>query len=188
MHFRYVLPFVGLAFIFIGKVALLAERKMFWRIAVPSLIALTMVSSLLNYPHLLAYFNELSGGTKNGHRHMLHSAIDWGQDLTYLKKWLMEHPEIELDGLAYHGGFEPSAIGIECPRPPVSQRDFDAVPSESSKNGLQPGWYALSTNSLWRSSGEYDYFHRFIPVTTVGRTIHIYHVTECLPEPPPCSL
>ena len=178
MHFRYVLPFVGFALIFIGKIALLAEKKLFWRVAVLFFIVLTMASSLLNYPHLLAYFNELSGGTKNGHKHMLHSAIDWGQDLTYLKQWLEDHPEIELDGLAYHGGFEPSAIGIKCSRPPVGRDASDTVSQDTSKVGPQPGWYALSTNSLWSSNGEYDYFRHFTPVTTVGSTIHIYHITQ----------
>ncbi|MCL2709282.1 MAG: hypothetical protein FWE95_00240 [Planctomycetaceae bacterium] len=178
MHFRYVLPFVGFAFIFIGKVALLAESKVFWRVVVSVCIALSTASSLLNYPHSLAYFNELSGGTKNGHRHMLHSAIDWGQDLTYLKKWLEMHPEIELDGLAYHGGFDPSAIGINAPRPPVGQNATHFVQMDSSKMGPQPGWYALSTNALWGPSGEYDYFRHFTPVATAGRTIHIYHLTQ----------
>jgi hypothetical protein len=177
-HFRYVLPFVGLAFVFIGKVALLAERGIFWRFVVSFLIALATVSSLLNYPHSLAYFNELSGGTKNGHKHMLHSAIDWGQDLTYLKRWLEKHPEITLDGLAYHGGFEPSAVGIKCPRPPVSRNSSDSASMDSSKVGPQPGWYALSTNSLWGSDGEYDYFHHFTPIITVGKTVHIYHITH----------
>ena len=176
MHFRYVLPFAGLALIFIGKVASLMEKGWFWRVAVSLLIVSSIASSLWNYPHSLTYFNELSGGTKNGHKHMLHSAIDWGQDLTYLKKWLDDHPEIKLDGLVYHGGFEPSAIGIKCPRPPVGQDTSDTVPQDISKVGPQPGWYALSTNSLWSSDGEYAYFRNITPVVTVGRTIHVYHI------------
>jgi hypothetical protein len=177
MHFRYVIPFVGLAFVFIGKLALLAEVRAFWRISVLVLIALSAISSLLNYPHSLAYFNELSGGTRNGHKHMLHSAIDWGQDLTYLKKWLEKHPDVKLDGLAYYGGFDPSAIGIESPRPPVSQNCADSALTDSLKVGPQPGWYALSTNSLWSQDGEYAYFRHLPPVVTAGRTIHVYHIT-----------
>ena len=181
MHFRYVLPFVGLAFVFIGKVALLMDERLFWRVAVLLLIALSTASSLVNYPHSLAYFNELSGGTKNGHKHMLHSAIDWGQDLTYLKRWLEANPEIELDGLAYFGGFDPSAIGINAPRPPVDPDSPSASWANSSRIGFQPGWYALSINSLWSACGEYAHFRHLTPVATAGRTIHIYHVKpeEC---------
>jgi len=177
IHFRYVLPFVGLAFIFIGKVAMLAETRVFWRIAVSLLIASSIISNLRNYPHSLAYFNELSGGTKNGHKHMLHSAIDWGQDLTYLKQWLEKHPEVKLDGLAYHGGFDPSAIGIESPKPPVDPNSSFAALADSPKVGPQPGWFALSTNSLWSHDGEYAYFRFLVPVATAGRTIHVYHIT-----------
>ena len=177
IHFRYVLPFVGLAFIFIGKLAILAEKRVLWRVIVLLLIASSTVSSLLNYPHSLAYFNELSGGPKNGHKHILHSALDWGQDLTYLKKWLKENPKSKLDGLAYHGGFDPSVIGIECPKPPADPNSSNATLADLSKIGPQTGWYALSTMSLWNHDGEYGYFRFLTPVTTVGRTIHIYHIT-----------
>ena len=177
MHFRYVLPFVGFALVFIGKVALLIEKGLFWRVVVSLLITLSAASSLWNYPHSLAYFNELSGGTKNGHKHTLHSAIDWGQDLTYLKQWLVGHPEIELNGLAYFGGFDPSAIGVNSPRPPVDPNASSAAWQDASKIGLQPGWYALSINFLWSADGEYAYFRYLTPVTTVGRTIHVYHIT-----------
>ena len=108
---------------------------------------------------------------------MLHSAIDWGQDLTYLKRWLDAHPDIELDGLAYFGGFDPSAIGINSPRPPVDPNASSAAWQDASKIGPQPGWYALSINSLWSADGEYAYFRHLTPVTTVGRTIHVYHIT-----------
>ena len=176
IHFRYVLPFVGLAFIFIGKVAILAEKSVLGRVIVLSLVVASAASSLLNYPHSLAYFNEISGGPKNGHKHLLHSAIDWGQDLTYLKKWLADRPEIQLDGLAYHGGFEPSAIGLEAPRPPIDPSSHSATWTDASKIGPQPGWYALSTNSLWSCDGEYAYFRDFAPVALAGKTIYIYYV------------
>lgn len=177
IHFRYVLPFVGLAFIFIGKISALTEKGIFWRALVVLLIVSSALSSLVMYPHSLAYFNELSGGPKNGHRHMLHSAIDWGQDLIYLQEWLADHPKIKLDGLSYHGGFDPSAIGIKCPRPPVGPGSDHSSASNATEVGPIPGWYALSTNSLWSSDGEFNYFHDFEPVAVVGLTIYIFHIT-----------
>ncbi len=38
-------------------------------------------------PHQLAYFNELSGGPGQGYRHLVHSNLDWGQDLLLVRKW-----------------------------------------------------------------------------------------------------
>ena len=56
-----------------------------------SLIALnllaTIASTLSVYPHQLAYFNEGSGGPEMGHRHLLHSNLDWGQDLLIARRW-----------------------------------------------------------------------------------------------------
>src|SRR6187401_2420887 len=48
----------------------------------------TIVSSLRVYPHELAYFNAFAGGPESGHLHLLHSNLDWGQDLLYLDRWL----------------------------------------------------------------------------------------------------
>jgi hypothetical protein len=44
----------------------------------------TVGSTLWNYPHQLAYFNELAGGPYNGWRHLLGSSLDWGQDVVGL--------------------------------------------------------------------------------------------------------
>jgi hypothetical protein len=178
-HFRYILPFVGLMFVFIGRITLVMEQKIIVKIIISFLIFLSTISSLLNYPHSLAYFNELSGGTKNGHKHMLHSAIDWGQDLTYLKKWLDSHPEIKLDGLAYHGGFEPSAIGITSPKPPLDRHsEMGTNKTNLMELGPLPGWYALSTNSLYNYGKEYEYFQKFKPIDIAGVTIYIFHITQ----------
>jgi hypothetical protein len=177
-HFRYIVPITGFMFIFIGRMTLWMEQKTGWKIIVAVLIFLSTISSLSNYPHSLAYFNELSGGTKNGHKHLLHSAIDWGQDLIYLKKWLDSNPEIELNGLAYHGGFEPSAIGINSSKPPLDRNsEMGANKTDLMEVGPLPGWYALSTNSLYSYNKEYEYFQKFKPVHIAGITIFVFHIT-----------
>lgn len=51
----------------------------------------TIASTVRIYPHQLAYFNEASGGPRNGYRHLLHSNIDWGQDLPLAERWLADH-------------------------------------------------------------------------------------------------
>ncbi|MDR2439463.1 MAG: glycosyltransferase family 39 protein [Planctomycetaceae bacterium] len=178
-HFRYIVPMMGFIFIFIGRMTLFMEQKMIWKIVVAFLIFLSTISSLSNYPHSLAYFNELSGGIKNGHQHLLHSAIDWGQDLTYLKEWLDSHPEIKLDGLAYHGGFEPSAIGVDSPKPPLDRNsEMGANKTDLMEVGPLPGWYALSNNSLYSYDKNYEYFQKFKPVHVVGVTIFIFYITQ----------
>jgi len=46
-----------------------------------ALVAYSVVSSLCIFPHHLAYFNDFVGGPLFGHRHLLGSSFDWGQDL-----------------------------------------------------------------------------------------------------------
>ncbi len=53
-------------------------------------VAGSATSSLWNHPHSLAYFNEASGGPANGYKHLLHSSLDWGQDLYLVKQWMAD--------------------------------------------------------------------------------------------------
>lgn len=41
-------------------------------------------STIHVYPHQLCYFNEAAGGAVGGHKHLLHSNVDWGQDFLLL--------------------------------------------------------------------------------------------------------
>ena len=66
------------------------------------------------YPHYLSYFNEVAGGPSNGHRVLLDSNIDWGQDLLRVADYQREHPEEVADmKLAYFGSAHPPFYGIE---------------------------------------------------------------------------
>jgi len=49
-----------------------------------------VVSTLRAYPHHLKYFNEFSGGSYHGYRHLLNSNFDWGQNLLEVRKWIQE--------------------------------------------------------------------------------------------------
>lgn len=61
------------------------------RILVPLCLLATAVSTLRVYPHQLAYFNEFAGGPENGYKHLLHSNLNWGQDLGLLRDWMKLH-------------------------------------------------------------------------------------------------
>ncbi len=198
-HLRYVLPAFPFAFIFIGKVAtycrwpptrrtaaccgsddgstpathgplttLLAAAALLWSIG----------SSLWVFPHSLSYFNELAGGPMNGHRHLVDSNIDWGQDLLYLKQWYDSHPEARPFHLAYFGLVDPQIAGIECDLPPADPR---------------PGWHAVSVNFVrglvfgvrsgpdhgeWADEDRFTYFQHFEPTAHAGYSIYIYHITD----------
>jgi hypothetical protein len=179
-HFRYILPCYGFICVFLGKSAIFIEQNKIKRGAIFSLLTLSILSSTWNYPHSLAYFNEAAGGPRNGHKHMLHSSLDWGQDLILLQEWLAGHSEVQLAGLKYSGGFDPAAVGLVFPDPPcsASSRRIGWSNRDHPVAGPLPGYYALSAMLVWGPEKDYDYFGRFFkPVASAGYSIYIYHVT-----------
>ena len=181
---RYILSTFPVLFIFAGQAARwltfpkiptffnLSFRRLVWALV----IALPL--SLRFHPHHLAYFNEVAGGPVNGGWHLADSNIDWGQDLHGLRDYLVQH-RINDIGLAYYGTVLPSSIGINAHDPPLRI--------------AKPGWYAISVNfvhgrphvfgnhegaSVRIGVGELAYFRVFTPVTSIGYSINVYHLTH----------
>jgi len=93
IHLRYVFPSLGLATIFLGQSSSSLTRSFLVRMGhtidgaatsaimiTVGLLAYSLISFGLVYPHHPAYFNEFVGGPRNGYRHLLGSSFDWGQD------------------------------------------------------------------------------------------------------------
>jgi hypothetical protein len=59
------------------------------------------------------------GGPLHGHRHLVSSNIDWGQDLLFLRNWAQRHPKARPLRIAYNLHLvEPPALGLEAaPKP-----------------------------------------------------------------------
>ncbi len=181
-HMRYVLPAFPFVFVWIGRLAPAFNRR-HWVVAVVAsgALAWSIGSSLWYYPHSLSYFNELAGGPTGGPAHLIHSNVDWGQDLLYLKRWLDEHPEAQPLKLAYFGYFDPIHAGI----------DYTAPEPIGAGEEMPPGWYAISVNfvrgfpyQVYQGDGSKAYlpqgalaaFQRLQPVAMAGYSIYIYHV------------
>lgn len=164
-HVRYVLPAFPFAFILMSSAARFVTKPH------PRLSFLVgggccwlIAGSLATFPHHLSYFNELAAGPKNGGRFLASSNVDWGQDLLHLEQWLVEHPEVELDGLGWHCRVvDPKIVGIEgkpIPRTPIS------------------GWYALSVLKIHQRGDAFTYFKHLEPVGWAGYSIPIFHITS----------
>jgi hypothetical protein len=104
----YLVPFVacGLAsWMGQGRRSRLAQ-------AAAAVVALHALSGLLaNRDGHLAYFNAFAGGARGGHRLLLDSNLDWGQDLPRLAEW-MRREGIGSVQLAYMGADDPARFGI----------------------------------------------------------------------------
>jgi hypothetical protein len=148
-HFRYVLPIFPFLYVAVSRLGLYWER-MFERPAEGSprlvkprlaagalvgvLLAWSVSSSLSAFPHSMSYFNEWAGGPDNGHKHLIDSNIDWGQDMWLLKRWVDEHPEARPFSIAYHNHVDYKLLtGMDFPEPPRDPR---------------PGYFAVDIRNL----------------------------------------
>jgi Dolichyl-phosphate-mannose-protein mannosyltransferase len=116
-HFRYVLPIFPFLYVAVSRVGLywqgvfarsqdgltpFVKPRLAACVLGGGLLVWSVSSSLSVFPHSMSYFNELAGGPDNGHRHLIDSNIDWGQDLWFLKEWIDKHPEARPLFIAYH--------------------------------------------------------------------------------------
>lgn len=94
-HLRYAYPSLAIILIWLGQAATMPVaaaasalharaggfRAAAVRFGLVSLVASTVISTLLVYPHHLSYFNEFAGGPSQGWKYLRGSSFDWGQDL-----------------------------------------------------------------------------------------------------------
>lgn len=175
---RYVLPSVPFLFITISDVAATRPNGSKWRLYVTAVLTgFAIAESLSVYPHSLSFFNVVAGGPKSGDRYLIESNFDWGQDLHRVERWLSESPDVRLDGLAYFGVVDPSAVGIVCGLPPSEPRPGCFAVSASALRGihwpLSDGRWGVAPRQTW----DFSYFLSFQPKLRVGYSILVYEVT-----------
>lgn len=182
-HSRYALPCLPFLFISASYAGVFITRGGLMGLLVTYSIVLSLSSSLWAYPHSLSYFNEVIGGPLNGHKHLLNSNLDWGQDLLYLKAWLASHPEARPIYVAYDVRSLPVETLLRLPTSrPVSTRNLEDVSRGGAPGrfpaGMPPGWYAISANELYDQEGEFSCFTGLTPLGRCGYSLWLYHLPD----------
>jgi hypothetical protein len=109
---RHLLPIYPFLFVLTSAIVpWIRSKKRLAKVSVAGLAAWYLVSSISIFPHYLAYFNELIGGPNNGHKYLVDSNLDWGQDLKGLKRYMDEHG-IQRVWLSYFGTASPDYYRI----------------------------------------------------------------------------
>ncbi len=181
-HLRYVLPALPPAIVLASRAfCVFAGGSRFSRALVVAATAWLVTSSLWIFPHSLSYFNESIGGPKRSAWHMNASNIDWGQDLTYLRRWQQR----KADGRPlyvknYLHLTKPEEFGIEVAGvvPSMYSRDSRSPNGMEAKRRFMPGWYAVDRESILRQSGDYAYLNQLDPADWAGYGFVIFDVTE----------
>jgi hypothetical protein len=177
--YRHILPALPLLWLLAAVVVapwLSAPRPGRWVLAVGlTWMALTGVRQ---HPHHLAFFNELVGGSRQGHRYLGDSNLDWGQDLRLLADSAARYQAETGREMfySYGGTADPAFYGL-------GQSSLTGVnglgASTFAPANPAEGRYAISA-SHWQGllpEGDlFDWFRRQQPVATPGYSILVYEV------------
>ncbi|TWT58809.1 hypothetical protein KOR42_21950 [Thalassoglobus neptunius] len=155
-HIRYVYPLLpGLYLVS----ALGVDKRFCLTVFCVSAFA---ISSLSVYPYSLSYFNSLIGGPSNGHKFLIDSNLDWGQDMMAVRDWIAENPDSRPVRIKWRGFLPLETLGIDA---------------ELAKAGEdRPGFVILSLHELLRPDSGFQKFQRERPIDRVGYSFNIYHV------------
>lgn len=129
---RYLLPLFPFLFILLGALWTRWSGRGS-QIAAAVVVAWYAAAALATAPAHLSFFNLAVGGPRNGHRLLLDSNLDWGQDLYRLRPALEQAGYEGKIGLLYFGHVDPALYGIE----------YELIPA-----GPVEGVLAVSVNYL----------------------------------------
>lgn len=142
---RHLLPIYPVLFIAAGALGRwLTAATPALAAGVVALLAAQGAEAARIAPHYLAYFNALGGGPENGHRHLVDSSLDWGQDLPGLQRWLAQNAGTTPTYLSYFGTGEPTYYGIRARRLPF----VNGFKIPQPYVPLEPGLYCVSATML----------------------------------------
>lgn len=194
-HMRYILPSVPFLFILCGNAGRLLDflfdpkrngevrilNRLGWlqKVLAGVIVCATLAivaSCAAIFPHNHSYFNELVNGPSQGHRHLLSSNIDYGEDLFFARDWVGRHAPGQPLFLAYFGNFDPRVAGLAFAPPPATP---------------QPGVYVISVNFLHPTAVQIDdgagnlrkanslaYLKSFQPRYAAGYGMQIYVLSQ----------
>lgn len=165
--YRYVLMTIPLLIVFVSKLAEFRPKrfKRQFSILLTLLCIWYVISSVLIYPHYLSYFNGIVG-PENGYKYFIDSNIDWGQDLNYLKDYLVKN-DISQIKLAYFG--YPTAFNQDFP-------DYYGIVHEDLTCGYQEGTIIISVTNLMRNQDCNGWLLDYIPEARIGYSIMVYNI------------
>jgi hypothetical protein len=130
------------------------------------LLVWNVAGTLAVSPRYLQYFNEAAGGPERGHRVLVDSNIDWGQDLLRLRDYMQEN-HVDSVALAYFGRVDPAVYGIRYTPLDRGVSRGKAVVSASFLMG-RPYFWILGGRQRWVPARTYEWLQGYKPVARAG--------------------
>ena len=179
---RHVLPVYPLAFIvasplFAAPLNAVAVHRSRGTIVRATFAAAGLLwfgaASLSVAPRYLQYFNEAAGGPSRGHRLLIDSNLDWGQDLLRLGDFMEAHG-IGTIQLAYFGRVEPRVYGIAW-EPLDRERSHGWTAVSASFLMGRPYYWHYEGEIRWTPPDAYTWLQDRTPVGRAG-SMFIYNL------------
>jgi hypothetical protein len=172
---RYILPVYPFLIVLAGGAVALAWKRRPLRVALVLLLAWQVGGTLRIFPDYLAYFNEAVGGPSRGHKYLVDSNLDWGQDLKQLKSYIDAH-DLGRIRLSYFGAADPKMYDI----------DYSPLPGFYLGSDLGPplswsGTFVVSATNLVGIYLDRDFFARLRerqPDAVIGHSLFIFELDE----------
>ncbi len=133
----------------------------------------TAAGTIAVAPRYLQYFNEAAGGPENGHRLLVDSNLDWGQDLLRLRDYMREN-RVDTVALAYFGRVNPGVYGIRFTPLVRGVSRGKAAVSASFLMG-RPYYWFLGRSIQWVPPRTYVWLQGLKPVARVG-SMFVYDI------------
>ena len=179
---RHALPVVALAVV-AGAVAVARLPGGRWRTGLAALlVASSIASAALTFPRFISYFPAPFGGVENGHRWLVDSNYDWGQELPELERqWpaLTAANGGEPPNLIYFGFLDPHLVRGLSDGPQSYGGFMDGVRSGTlaaerlrSPRGLTV--VSISARRLRLPGLEQDPFAGREPIGRIGTAYEVY--------------
>ena len=160
------LPMLVLGFLL---TALFAARGRFATGLGAAVVCWYAATAVWVHPGHLAYFNLAAGGPAAGHRWLLDSNFDWGQDLYRLPAALTELGVTEPVYLLYFGHVDPSLYGLDFRIPPREQTPGVIAASVTYLKGFAYPAPGLHRNPAVRVKRDHlDWLAKRQPIARLG--------------------
>ncbi len=193
---RHLLPMYGFTYMLIANpLAILIQKSKITHVKHPMfnmgvfnmgvtviLIALFgwyFVENLRIYPYYLTYFNQVVGGPSGGHKYVVDSNLDWGQDAKRLADWVRANNIQEKIYLDYFGWTDHSYYYPDKYHWLYGGRFKSA--EEFLNENPQGGWIAVSATfymgSREKPDTSYAWLDEFKPVAVIGNSIFVWRLT-----------
>ncbi len=166
---RHILPVYPFMFVSIGRIWCVKKHWKKYLIVILSIWYI--LSAVLIFPHHISYFNELAGGPNKGHKYLIDSNIDYGQDLKNLKEYIDKN-NIKNINLAYWGTDSPDYRKIDYKELNCTPISGISAVSVNYKLGLSE-----ESNKLC-----FAWLDDYEPIAKAGYSIWIYDIKDIEPE------